>query len=118
VIHQKPQKTLNEITLELCPQLSIQQLYRISTMYWDDKYGTESVNAEVLSEMRIRMKEDNSSHASNSFLLDDDSSVQFSIDENLDAQAISIQLDGGFGLPGTFLENPSFAFLLARPSEQ
>ena len=83
VIHQKPQKTLNEITLELCPQLSIQQLYRISTMYWDDKYGTESVNADVLKEMRNRMNEDTDSHLSNSFLLDDDSSVQFSIEENM-----------------------------------
>ncbi|KAG6496899.1 hypothetical protein ZIOFF_044775 [Zingiber officinale] len=30
-----------------CPVLSIQQLYRISTMYWDDKYGTQSVTSEV-----------------------------------------------------------------------
>ena len=29
--------------------LSIQQLYRISTMYWDDKYGTETVSQEVLA---------------------------------------------------------------------
>ncbi|KAG6526867.1 hypothetical protein ZIOFF_016870 [Zingiber officinale] len=29
-----------------CPVLSIQQLYRISTMYWDDKYGTQSVTSE------------------------------------------------------------------------
>ncbi|KAG6535848.1 hypothetical protein ZIOFF_000877 [Zingiber officinale] len=28
--------------------LSIQQLYRISTMYWDDKYGTQSVTSEFL----------------------------------------------------------------------
>jgi hypothetical protein len=27
--------------------LSIQQLYRISTMYWDDKYGTHSVSSDV-----------------------------------------------------------------------
>lgn len=27
--------------------LSIQQLYRISTMYWDDKYGTHSVSLDV-----------------------------------------------------------------------
>lgn len=79
VIHQKPKKTLNEITKELCPVrassfeslilywtyffslhasfwcyclwlhqvLSIQQLYRISTMYWDDKYGTHSVSSDV-----------------------------------------------------------------------
>lgn len=117
VIHQKPQKTLNEITLELCPQLSIQQLYRISTMYWDDKYGTESVSADVLSEMRVRMKEDNSAHLSNSFLLDDDSSVQFSIDENIDASSINIQLTG-YALPSIFNENASFSFLLTRPTKE
>ncbi|MBA0719345.1 hypothetical protein Golax_007037, partial [Gossypium laxum] len=49
VIHQKPKKSLNEITKELCPVLSIQQLYRISTMYWDDKYGTHSVSSDVSS---------------------------------------------------------------------
>lgn len=45
VIGNKPKKTLSEITSDLCPQLSIQQLYRISTMYWDDKYNTETVSA-------------------------------------------------------------------------
>ncbi|KAK8615226.1 hypothetical protein V6N13_069004 [Hibiscus sabdariffa] len=48
VIHQKPKKTLDEITKELCPVLSIQQLYRINTMYWDDKYGTHSVSSDEL----------------------------------------------------------------------
>ena len=76
VIHQKPKKTLDEVTRDLCPVLlsllfceihftfffihelnievavlvqvlSIQQLYRISTMYWDDKYGTHSVSSDV-----------------------------------------------------------------------
>jgi hypothetical protein len=47
VIHQKPKKSLDEITHDLCPILSVQQLYRISTMYWDDKYGTHSVAPEV-----------------------------------------------------------------------
>ena len=37
VIHQKQRKSLQEITSDLCPQLSVQQLYRISTMYWDDR---------------------------------------------------------------------------------
>ncbi|XP_029124619.1 myosin-9 isoform X2 [Cajanus cajan] len=46
VIHQKPKKTLDEISHDLCPVLSIQQLYRISTMYWDDKYGTHSVSPD------------------------------------------------------------------------
>ncbi|MED6193011.1 hypothetical protein PIB30_014993 [Stylosanthes scabra] len=74
VIHQKPRKSLNEITKELCPVLSIQQLYRISTMYWDDKYGTHSVSSDVITSMRTMMSEDSNNAVSTSFLLDDDSS--------------------------------------------
>lgn len=48
VIHQKHKKSLEEITNDLCPVLSVQQLYRISTMYWDDRYNTETVSHEVL----------------------------------------------------------------------
>ena len=47
VIHQKHKKSLEEITNDLCPVLSVQQLYRISTMYWDDRYNTETVSHEV-----------------------------------------------------------------------
>ncbi|KAK8664401.1 hypothetical protein V6N13_084193 [Hibiscus sabdariffa] len=81
VIHQKPKKTLKEITNELCPVLSIQQLYRISTMYWDDKYGTHSVSSDVIASMRIMMTEDSNNAVSSSFLLDDDSSIPFSMDD-------------------------------------
>ena len=48
VLHAKQKKTLKEIQTELCPELSVQQLYRISTMYWDDKYGTETVSGCLL----------------------------------------------------------------------
>jgi len=109
VIHAKPKKTLNELTLELCPQLSIQQLYRISTMYWDDKYGTESVSPEVLVDMKERMTQDSNTHISNSFLLDDDSSVQFSVDD-VAGREIEVQLSG-FKVPEWLSSNPSFAFL-------
>ncbi|URD94446.1 Myosin N-terminal SH3-like domain [Musa troglodytarum] len=61
--------------------LSVQQLYRISTMYWDDKYGTHSVSPEVISNMRVLMTEDSNNPVSNSFLLDDDSSIPFSVDD-------------------------------------
>ena len=81
VIHQKPKKALNEITLELCPVLSIQQLYRISTMYWDDKYGTETVSQEVLHAMKELMMKDQNTNMSNSFLLDDDSAIHFTVDD-------------------------------------
>lgn len=76
VIHQKNRKTLEEITNDLCPVLSVQQLYRISTMYWDDRYGTETVSTEVLNRMKQLMM-DNNTTASHSFLLDDDSSIPF-----------------------------------------
>ena len=72
----------------------------------------------LLKEMHNRMSEDTDSHLSNSFLLDDDSSVQFSIEENMDVQTIKIHLTGQLGLPPVFLENPSFSFLLSSPNEQ
>ncbi len=53
VIHQKHKKSLEEITNDLCPVLSVQQLYRISTMYWDDRYNTETVSHEASCPLRI-----------------------------------------------------------------
>ncbi|KMZ68017.1 Myosin-11 [Zostera marina] len=110
VIHQKPKKTLDEISHDLCPVLSIQQLYRISTMYWDDKYGTYSLASEVISSMRILMTEDTNNAASNSFLLDDDSSIPFSVD---DISKSMEQIDITDVEPPTLIrENSSFVFLL------
>ncbi|MED6156822.1 hypothetical protein PIB30_017982 [Stylosanthes scabra] len=72
VIHQKRKKSLEEICQDLCPALTVRQIYRISTMYWDDKYSTQSVSNEVVSEMREIVSKDNQNVTSNSFLLDDD----------------------------------------------
>lgn len=110
VIHQKPKKTLNEITKELCPVLSVQQLYRISTMYWDDKYGTHSVSSDVISSMRVMMTED--SNAVSSFLLDDDSSIPFSVDDiSKSMQQVDI---ADIDPPPLIRENSGFGFLLPR----
>lgn len=84
VIGNKQKRTLEEITTDLCPVLSIQQLYRISTMYWDDRYNTETVSAEVLSRMKQQMTDVNSS-SSHSFLLDDDATLPFSAADVLNA---------------------------------
>uniref|UniRef100_A0A0D3C8K4 Myosin motor domain-containing protein n=1 Tax=Brassica oleracea var. oleracea TaxID=109376 RepID=A0A0D3C8K4_BRAOL len=54
VIHQKPKKTLDEISHDLCP---------------------------VIANMRVLMTEDSNNAVSNSFLLDDDSSIPFSVDD-------------------------------------
>ncbi|KAL0383589.1 UNVERIFIED_CONTAM: Myosin-11 [Sesamum calycinum] len=110
VIHQKPKKTLDEISHDLCPVLSIQQLYRISTMYWDDKYGTHSLSQDVISNMRVLMTEDSNNAVSSSFLLDDDSSIPFSVDDlskSMDRFDIS-----DIEPPPLIRENSGFSFLL------
>ncbi|KAL2510788.1 Myosin-11 [Abeliophyllum distichum] len=112
VIHQKPKKTLDEISHDLCPVLSIQQLYRISTMYWDDKYGTHSLSQDVISNMRVLMTEDSNNAVSSSFLLDDDSSIPFSVDDlskSMDRFDIS-----DIEPPPLIRENSGFSFLLPQ----
>ncbi|GBG77578.1 hypothetical protein CBR_g24025 [Chara braunii] len=109
VIHQKPKKSLDEIMHDLCPALSIQQLYRISTMYWDDKYGTHTVAPEVIQNMRILMTEDSNNAVSNSFLLDDDSGIPFSVD---DISKSMPEVDLSEVYPPPLLKDiPSFRFL-------
>ncbi|XP_042050999.1 myosin-17-like [Salvia splendens] len=112
VIHQKPKKTLNEITNELCPVLSIQQIYRISTMYWDDKYGTHSVAPNVISSMRVMMTEDSNNALNNSFLLDDDSSIPFSTDD-LSKSMPTVEV-ADVEPPPLIRENSGFVFLHQR----
>ncbi|KAK3164631.1 hypothetical protein QOZ80_1AG0022100 [Eleusine coracana subsp. coracana] len=112
VIHQKPKKTLKEITNDLCPVLSIQQLYRISTMYWDDKYGTHTVSSEVISSMRTLMTEDSNNAVSSSFLLDDDSSIPFSVDD-ISKSMTEIEVTD-VDMPPLVRENSGFTFLHQR----
>ncbi|XP_073315711.1 myosin-11-like [Primulina huaijiensis] len=116
VLHQKPKKTSDEISHDLCPVLSIQQLYRISTMYWDDKYGTHSVSSDVIANMRMLMTEDSNNAVSNSFLLDDDSSIPFSVDDiSKSMEQIDI-LD--IEPPPLISENSGFSFLLPPRTDQ
>ncbi|KAL9264795.1 Myosin-11-like protein [Drosera capensis] len=107
VIHQKPQKTLDEVSHEICPVLSLHQLYRISTMYWDDKYGTHSLSPEVVSSMKALLTDICNG---SSFLLDDDSSIPFSADD----LAKSTDQISVFDIepPPLIRENSGFSFLL------
>uniref|UniRef100_A0ACD5VZ28 Uncharacterized protein n=1 Tax=Avena sativa TaxID=4498 RepID=A0ACD5VZ28_AVESA len=85
ILEDKHRKSLKEITDDFCPALSMQQLYRISTMYCDDKYGTLGIPSEVVSSIRAKMIGGSSSPSVqddiNSFLLDDDFSIPFSVDD-------------------------------------
>lgn len=110
VIHQKPKKSLDEIAHDLCPVLSIQQLYRISTMYWDDKYGTHSVSPDVIANMKVLMAEDSNDAHGNSFLLDDDLSIPFTVDDISKSMQETDLSD--INPPSQLLENSAFHFLL------
>ena len=115
VIHQKSKKSLTEITSDLCPVLSIQQLYRISTMYWDDRYGTETVSHDVLARMKQLMVEGSSSGAAgHSFLLDEDSNIPFT-QEDIAAALKGLDLLGEIPPPEPVRDAPGFAFLSKRP---
>ncbi|KAF5195221.1 Myosin [Thalictrum thalictroides] len=113
VIHQKSRISYDEITNDLCPVLSIQQLYRICTLYWDDNYNTRSVSPDVISSMRVLMTEDSNNASSNSFLLDDSSNIPFSVDDisislhdkDKDKEFSNIKLDL------ELLKNSAFHFL-------
>ncbi|CAN4093467.1 unnamed protein product [Withania somnifera] len=110
VIHQKYRISYDEITNDLCPILSVQQLYRICTLYWDDNYNTRSVSPDVISSMRVLMTEDSNNAESNSFLLDDNSSIPFSIDEVSESLQVK---DFADVKPATeLIENQAFQFLL------
>uniref|UniRef100_A0A0A9CEE0 Dilute domain-containing protein n=1 Tax=Arundo donax TaxID=35708 RepID=A0A0A9CEE0_ARUDO len=47
ILEEKHSRSLAEMADDFCPALSMQQLYRISTMYCDDKYGTPGIPSEV-----------------------------------------------------------------------
>ncbi|KAL6005214.1 hypothetical protein ACLOJK_005776 [Asimina triloba] len=112
VLHQKSQKSLDEIASELCPDLSAPQIYRIGTMFWDDKYGTQGLSPEVISKMRALMTEDSINTPSNSFLLDDDSSIPFSLDD-ISRSVLDITLTD-VDPPPFLRQNSEFHFLLQR----
>ncbi|KAK2986359.1 hypothetical protein RJ640_026623 [Escallonia rubra] len=109
VIHQKYRISYDEITNDLCPILSVQQLYRICTLYWDDNYNTRSVSPDVISSMRVLMTEDSNNAVSNSFLLDDNSSIPFSVDDL--SNSLQVKDFSDVRPADELYENPSFQFL-------
>ncbi|XP_030499748.1 myosin-6 isoform X1 [Cannabis sativa] len=109
VIHQKYRISYDEITNDLCPILSVQQLYRICTLYWDDNYNTRSVSPDVISSMRVLMTEDSNNAVSNSFLLDDNSSIPFSVDDL--STALHVKDFSDVTPAEELLEQPAFEFL-------
>ncbi|KAM0929591.1 hypothetical protein ACQ4PT_001616 [Festuca glaucescens] len=112
VLHQKSHKTLDEITDDLCPVLSISQIYRIGTMFWDDKYGAQGLSQEVIGNMRTMTTDDSITTPNSSFLLDDDSSIPISLD---DISRLMLDINPSDVEPPPLLrQNSQFHFLLQQ----
>lgn len=98
VIDKKPRKTYEEIKEDLCKDLTVQQIYRLSTMYWDDRYGTETVSKDVMERMRMIM---NAGGSAGTFILDSNSLVHASWEDlQQDAAGAINQMDLRQALPG------------------
>eukprot|EP00261_Vitis_vinifera_P035743 XP_019076986.1 PREDICTED: myosin-11-like [Vitis vinifera] len=71
-----------------------------------------SVSSDVISSMRVMMTEDSNNVVSNSFLLDDDLSIPFTVDDiSKTMQQIKVfDIDP----PPLIRENSGFSFLLPR----
>ncbi|XP_021290732.1 myosin-6-like, partial [Herrania umbratica] len=109
VIHQKSRISYDEITNDLCTVLSVQQLYRVCTLYRDDNYNTQSVSPDVISSMKLLMTGDSEDDGGSSFLLDDDSSIPFSVEDI----TVSLQVKEFADVKpaAELIENPAFQFL-------
>ncbi|KAG0546530.1 hypothetical protein BDA96_01G002300 [Sorghum bicolor] len=111
VIFKKFRISYDEIISDLCPVLSVQQIYKICTQYWDDKYNTESVSEEVLDEMKKVVNEGTGQGTSsdNTFLLNEEISMPLSLEEianSMDAKEFQ-----NVSPPQELLDNAAFQFL-------
>ncbi|XP_048447849.1 myosin-8-like [Pyrus x bretschneideri] len=109
VLHQKSRISYDELTNDLCPALSVQQLHRVCTLFLDDDYNTQSVAPDVISSMNFLMTDESSGDDSSSFLLDDNSSLPFSIEDI--SGCMQDQSYSDVKPPAELLENPDFHFL-------
>nr|GEV34581.1 myosin-6-like isoform X1 [Tanacetum cinerariifolium] len=109
VIHQKSKITYEGLTSQLCPDLNVQQLYKICTLYRDDIYNTPTVDPAVISTLKVHAEglEDSEN---TSFLLEDDPCIPFSVD---DLVGFLHEKDFAEIKPTCALvENPDFKFLV------
>ncbi|WZZ49643.1 hypothetical protein YC2023_049750 [Brassica napus] len=79
VTEQKSKITYDDLTSNLCPALSTQQLYRICTFCKIDDNEDRNVSPGVISNLKLLITDEDED--SRSFLLDNDSSVPFAADE-------------------------------------
>ncbi|XP_042045753.1 myosin-6-like [Salvia splendens] len=108
IMQQKAELTYDDLTTELCPILSSQQLYRICTIFGDEN-ESDNVPPEVMSKLKSLAEDDSTDPDSDSYLLEDNSSIPLPVEElSSSRQDLNFK---GVKLPEELLENPAFEFL-------
>ncbi|KAK7308383.1 hypothetical protein VNO77_41987 [Canavalia gladiata] len=108
VTQEKDGLSYDDLTNDLCPVLSAQQLYRICTLYCDDNDTTQSVSTDVTTRLKLLMTDD-VNEDDKSFLVEDNSSVPIIVEEisnsNQDKTIPKVKP------PAELLEDANFQFL-------
>ncbi|VFQ72394.1 unnamed protein product [Cuscuta campestris] len=110
VLQDKEKVSYDDLTTDLCPVLSSQQLYRICTICSDEN-NTKTVSSDVISNIKVLASSEDSEDA--------DSNYSYALDENLSipfsADGLNISLKDidfiGVKPAEELLENPAFEFL-------
>ncbi|TYH01631.1 hypothetical protein ES288_A09G074700v1 [Gossypium darwinii] len=110
VLQEKSSITYNEITNELCPVLSVQQLYRICALFRDDSNNAPSVSPDVISSMKHLLSDGSADDGGSTFLLEDDISFPFSVEDIIGSMRVKEFAE--VKPTAELTENPAFQFLL------
>ncbi|WJX10583.1 hypothetical protein P8452_01285 [Trifolium repens] len=108
VSEKKDELSYDDLTNDVCPVLSPQQLYRICTLFLDENDNTKSVSTDVTTRLKLLMTDDVVDD-DKSFLLEDNSSVPIIVEEishsNQDKTIPKVKP------PAELLESAAFQFL-------
>ncbi|KAK8572973.1 hypothetical protein V6N13_048544 [Hibiscus sabdariffa] len=110
VLQEKSSISYDQITNELCPVLSVQQLFRICWLFRDDKYNTPNVSPNVIASMKHLMPSDSEDDGGSTFLLEDDISIPFAMEDV--TASMQVKEFAEVKAAAELAENPSFQFLL------
>uniref|UniRef100_A0A0R0EEF5 Myosin motor domain-containing protein n=1 Tax=Glycine max TaxID=3847 RepID=A0A0R0EEF5_SOYBN len=105
----KEELSYDDLTNDLCPVLSAQQLYRICTLYSDDDDDNkQSVSTDVTTRLKLLMTDD-ADEDDKSFLLEDNTSHPIIVEE-ISTSALDKTIPK-IKPPAELLENANFQFL-------
>ncbi|KAL3001334.1 hypothetical protein AAZX31_09G260500 [Glycine max] len=105
---QKDELSYDDLTNDLCPVLSAQQLYRICILYSDDDDNKQSISTDVTTRLKLLMTDD-ADEDDKSFLLEDNTSHPIIVEE-ISTSALDKTIPK-IKPPAELLENANFQFL-------